>query len=272
MIVCLINGPLLSQNFVVYKGDTVNVIDKNNHKQGRWLVFDQKTKKIDQEGSYLNDIKEGIWTSYYDNGVKKSEITYQNGQKKGYAKIFFENGNTAEEGYWDVDKWTGKYITYYSNGKLSYLWNYDQNGKRHGYQKYFYPNGIIKIEGEWENGKEKGEIKEYYENGSIKSIKTYKDGKLEGETVILPDSNLNVLNNTVSGDTGKIEDLINDTIKIFSGNGYYIFYNKNKDVEKEGYFNNGVLVDGKHNIYDENGNLSKVFIYENGKIISTQTP
>lgn len=272
MVVCVMQTPMVSQSFKMHKGDTINYVDKNNHKQGRWFVFEGNTEKILQEGHYTGDLKEGIWTSYYSSGNKKAEITYLSGQKKGFAKIYFENGNTAEEGYWDIDKWTGKYTTYYSNGKLSYLWNYDQNGRRHGYQKYFYPNGIIKIEGEWENGKEKGVIKEYYENGTIKSQKTYKDGKLDSNLVVLPDIIANTDQITTVSDSGIVSINKNDTVKIFAGNGYYIFYNKNKEVEKEGWFSDGVLMEGKHNLYDENGKLIKIYMYKDGKIISTQSP
>jgi len=31
-------------------------------------------------------------------------------------------------------------------------------------------------------------------------------------------------------------------------------------------------MEGRHNLYDENGKLIKIYIYKDGKIISTQTP
>ncbi len=259
---------IFSQTYEIYKGDTVNFTDNNNLKQGLWHMYQEKTKKIIEKGAYVNNVKEGIWTAYYSAGTKKSEITYQNGQKRGYARIYFENGNIAEEGNWDVDKWTGKYITYYSNGKYSYLWNYDQNGKRHGYQKYYYPDGKIKIEGEWENGKENGIIKEYFENGKIKAEKSFIEGEIDSNTVVFYD---NVHEPDISDTATNSNHTKIDTVKIFSGNGYFIFYNKDKKIEKEGNFNEGILYKGKHNIYNENGILIKVFYYEGGKIIRTDS-
>jgi antitoxin component YwqK of YwqJK toxin-antitoxin module len=268
----LFNTLVFSQTYKIFKGDTVNYTDIRNLKQGKWFVFETGTAKVLEEGNYVNDQKEGSWTTFYTEGTKKSEITYQSGEKKGYAKTFFENGNIAEEGYWDVDKWTGKYLTYYSNGKLSYLWNYDENGRRHGYQKYYYPDGNVKIEGEWENGKEKGIIKEYYANGTIKSQRRFIDGIIDTVTIISPNVTVFTGDEDIITDTGANTTGKSDTVKIFSGNGYYIFYNKYRKIEKEGTFEDGILIKGKQNIYDEDGKLSKIYYYENGKIYKIDTP
>jgi antitoxin component YwqK of YwqJK toxin-antitoxin module len=266
-----INTAVFSQTFKIFNGDTINFTDNQNMKQGLWYVFEGGTNKVLQQGNYLNNLKEGNWITWYSEGNKKSEITYLSGEKKGYAKIFFENGNIAEEGYWDIDKWTGKYITYYSNGKLSYLWNYDQNGRRHGYQKYYYPDGKLKIEGEWENGKEKGIIKEYYANGTIKTQKRFIEGQIDTVTIIRPDVTIITGEENIISDSGSVS-IKNDTVKIFSGNGYYIFYNKFKKIEKEGTFEDGIMIKGKQNIFDEEGSVIKVYYFENGKIVKTESP
>ena len=230
-----------AQKFEIYKGDTINVTD------GRSL-------------------KQGLWVSFYQNAEKKSEITYKNGVKKGYAKIFFENGNVAEEGTWHVDKWVGKYRSYYKNGKLNYSWNYNNKGTRSGYQRYYYENGNVKIEGEWEEGREKGIIKDYYENGSIRSEKKYSNGIIDSSEIKTYKIKEIVNTEIHKKEPEKIEK-ISDDLKIFKGTGHHVFYTAQKKVEKEGEFIKGNLINGKHHIYDKNGELFKTIIYENGKVV-----
>jgi antitoxin component YwqK of YwqJK toxin-antitoxin module len=230
-----------AQTYKIWKGDTINFKDKNN-------------------------LKQGIWVSFYKNGFKKSEITYLNGKKNGYAVIYFENGNISEEGTWMVNKWTGKYRSYYRNGKLRYRWNYNEKGNRSGYQAYYYENGNIKIEGDWDNGKENGTIKDYRTDGSLRSEKTFNEGKVDSAGIKTYDPKEKRINkeNKLSENLTNIKK--QDSLTVFTGTGYHKFYNIHKKLEKEGEFKNGLLFKGKHYIYDESGLLIKTIIYENGKI------
>ncbi len=274
-----------AQTFDIFEGDTINVSNENSEKQGFWVVFKNKTSQKLQEGSYLQGKKEGIWKSFYLNGNIKSEITYIQGEKSGEAKIFYENGNIAEEGTWMVDKWVGKFTSYYQNGKLSYLWNYNNSGARSGYQQYFFENGNIKIEGEWENGKEKGVIKEYYETGALRTERNFLLGKCDvssiktySEKENITSSEIKVKEDSLISQQLDKESIIiekNDTLEIFSGDGMHLFYNKDKQPDKEGEFENGILQKGKRYIYDDSGTLIKTLIYEAGKvteIIINETP
>ena len=47
-------------------------------------------------------------------------------------------------------------------------------------------------------------------------------------------------------------------------NGQNITYNKNKQITKDGVFDNNRLMDGKAYIYDENGILQRIAKYRNG--------
>ena len=262
-----------AQRFDIYEGDTINCINKKNQKEGHWIIFKSGTEQILQKGSYLKGKKEGLWTTYYTGGQKKSEISYLQDEKNGYAVIYFENGNIAEEGIWLVDKWVGKYKSYYENGKLFYSWNYNNKGTRSGYQQYFYKNGEIKIEGEWLEGKETGTIREYYSSGTIKAEKKFNEGKVDPEAIKIYNitENKNDATDTNVNDTQDSDTVIAfytkaDTVKVFHGNGKHVFYNKHKKVEKDGFFTDGILTDGKHYIYNKNGVLIRTLIYKEGKI------
>ena len=263
-----------AQSYEIYKGDTINIIDKNNFKQGYWVKHKPFSEEKIQEGNYVDGKKEGLWKSYYSDGGVKSEITYQHGEKYGKAVIYFENGNVAEEGVWLIDKWVNKYKAYYQNGKLSYAWNYNEYGTRSGYQKYYYENGKVKIEGEWEDGKEKGIIREYYPDGSLRSEKIFRSGKTGKDSITVYEIKENPdIEKSETAENTEIKDTVSthykepDSLGIFEGNGHHIFYNKYKKKEKEGVFENGYLIDGKQYFYDEKGNLIKTAIYKDGKII-----
>ena len=47
------------------------------------------------EGKYFNDLEDGFWTYWYENGQKKSEKTFKNGELIS-AKCWDENENEIE--------------------------------------------------------------------------------------------------------------------------------------------------------------------------------
>lgn len=260
-----------SQTFTVWRGDTINLTDVSGLKQGNWIYFSADSANIESEGKYTNNLREGIWKFYSESGKLKSQITYQNNLKNGPAKVYYNNGNIAEEGIWKRNKWVGEYKSYHENGQLSYDWNYNEKGERSGVQKYYYPNGKIKIQGNWKEGKEAGVISEYYETGELKAERLFADGQSDSasfkvyakENNILPDTA-----RTVNPSDNKEND-DSQNVGVFTGNGYHTFYNKNRKIEKEGYFLNGYLQEGKHFIYDEKGNLVSTRLYKKGKIVET---
>lgn len=264
----------------VNKKDTINVIDFNGKKQGKWIVFG-KTKpntcyaanpnsKV-EEGKYLDNKKTGIWKEFYCNSNVKNKITYNNGRPDGYAIMYHESGKISEEGMWKINKWVGDYKLYYENGQVQQEFKFNATGKREGPQKYYYENGQVMIEGSWAAGKETGVVKEYHENGDIKaeksynngsvdvaSIKTYEPKKPIAKTVEKPDNSKVV--------TAKKEETLQDpkTKGPTVLNGYYILYNKSRQKTKDGTFKDNRLMEGKNYIYDNNGILKRIEIYKNG--------
>lgn len=270
--------PLYAQRFEVYQGDTINQVDSRNLKQGLWIYFNRDKTAIIQKGEYRNNKKEGIWVKYYPNGKLKSEITYQNNRTDGYAKIYHENGKLAEEGLWKGNKWVGEYKFYHENGMPAYVWNYNEQGKRNGKQKYYYDNGQIRIEGSWDGGKETGVVKEYYEDGSLKSEKSFQDGIVDVATIkeyqprqvatnsekISTDPKNEQTSQTV--DNNNSNNQTDNSLEVFSGDGFHKTYNKFKKIEREGNFVNGKQVDGKRYVYDNDGTLIKTIVLENGRV------
>ncbi len=250
--------------------DTINKTDANGLKQGYWIVYYPNTTVKKEEGKYVNGKKEGLWKFYYPSGKIKQEVTYKNNRPNGFVRIYYENGNVSEEGIWKGNKWVGKYKYYHKNGKLAYDWNYNENGKRDGIQKYYYENGNIMIEGNWKNGKENGVLREYDENGNLKVEKVFNDGKMDVNSVKIYSAEKKTQNKeekqqpkvVTEQKTQKQKDL-----EYFRDSGFKRLYNTKGQITAEGEFDKGKLINGKKYFYDNDGNLLKINIYKNGKLV-----
>lgn len=264
LFIIIISGNTFSQSFEIWEGDTVNRTDADLNKYGLWIHTKKGSNQKASEGNYADNKKHGLWKTYYPGGALLSEITYNMGRKQGPAKIYHENGTLAEEGVWKHNKWVGEYKSYYPDGQLAVHWEYNEEGNRDGRQLYYHKNGNIKIEGKWVNGDQNGVVKEYYKNGTLKSEKSYENGDILENGIVFYDKNeKNPVRLDEEEETENKTD--NKKVEVFSGEGYRTFYTKDKKVEKEGYFRNGYLYEGKQFIYNSKGKLVKTIIYKEGK-------
>lgn len=69
------------------------------------------------QGETVNGKKEGLWFTYYANGVKRSEGAYRDGEKHGPWTLYYSNGNKQSEATFHNGLNTDWYVTYYENGK-----------------------------------------------------------------------------------------------------------------------------------------------------------
>ncbi len=273
-LVLIVQSIAIAQSTPVVDWDTINRVDENNRKTGYWIYFlDGDSTRIEKEGKYLNNRKNGVWKTYYPNGILKSEITYLNNRPNGYARIYYKNGKISEEGIWKGTKWVGQYNYYYENGNKAYEWSFNENGKRSGKQKYYYESGKLRIEGDWQDGKENGIIKEYYEKGGIKSEKIFAAGSFNSNSSkfyaekkvtvedIPDDTNATIRKEHVTTSSS--------TYQAFTGNGYHKLYNAHQKIDREGEFKNGRLIKGKKYYYTSEGKLIKTVFYENGHVVKT---
>ena len=277
-----------SQTFELFGKDTLNKIDYDGRKQGKWILLGKHKSgscyKPDQEaekGSYLDNKKVGIWIEFYCNGNMKDKLTFNNGRPEGYAIMYHENGKINEEGNWKINKWVGNYKLYYENGQIQHEFVFNPSGRREGAQKYFYDNGQVAIEGNFVNGRENGLIKEFHENGEIKAEKNYADGSVDPASIKtyepkkpLPAKSPDIVQAgpklTVTKDEAPNEASKKGVSTIL--NGQHTLYNKSKQITKDGLFSNNTFMEGKAYIYNENGILSRVLVYRNGLYIGDTQP
>ncbi len=258
------------------KKDTINKIDVEGKKQGKWIVLGKtKTEScyastaVVEEGFYVENKKIGIWKDYYCNGNLKTKITYVNGRPDGPASKYYENGKLKEEGIWKISKWVGEYKLYYANGQPRHEFNFNANGKREGNQRYFHENGKVMIEGNWSGGQESGVVKEYYETGELKAEKNFSAGAVDLASIKDFDPK-KPLKLEVPKESKKVtlkkEEII-ENVKPNAPlilNGYHVLFNKNRQISKDGDFKDNVLISGKNYVYDENGILIRIEVYKGG--------
>ena len=103
------------------------------------------------QGLLFDGIREGLYLSYYPNGMVYSAITYKNNKIDGIAISYSEIGFITD-------------------------WRYYKDDKRHGLAVSFDSFGNIYSKGCYNNGKRIG-IWEYYVDGNIDVIVEYRNGK-----------------------------------------------------------------------------------------------
>ena len=260
--------------------DTINQT-LENRKIGYWIILGNMRNLPDynptdtiEEGFFNNNRKVGIWKKYYPNGLLKSEITYINGRASGAFTTYHPTGIIEENGNWKGRVYTGNFERYYEDGTLAQKKTFNDKGKTEGVVEYYHTNGQIELSFTTDNGKEAGQATRYWPNGDLKETIVF-DEKGEGVSsgeiarinpeIKLDDKNDDAKEIIAQGETNKGADKSATGVKI--KDGYHKTYNDNKDILMDGEFKSGKLFDGKHYIYDENGLLEKIEIYNNGKYV-----
>jgi serine phosphatase RsbU (regulator of sigma subunit) len=134
-------------DFDVFLGDTINKIDANKQKQGRWIYFGRDKKglknkvlkynQITEEGYFLNDKKHGVWKTYHIKTNKsKSELIYVNGNCEGKAKFFNEKGKLIKEGVLKNGNWVGDYYLYDDKGNKKTKKALEDSGPQNTYLNF----------------------------------------------------------------------------------------------------------------------------------------
>ena len=265
--------------------DTINREDNNSLKQGKWIVTNkiknlpdyEEDQKV-EEGVYKDNKKVGKWKEYYPNKQLKNVITFENGRPNGYAIMYHDNGKVSEEGLWKNNRWIGNYKLYYENGQVAQDFNFNPSGKREGEQAYFFENGQKMIEGNWKEGREAGVVKEYYQNGDLRSEKNFNNGAIDVATSKTYDPVKALPKETPDKpkdpEAGTVKIVVDEKVEkpnlpaqVFTGEGHWTLYNKNRQVSKDGEFKAGRLMDGKVYHYSDDGILKRIAVYKNGQYV-----
>ena len=84
--------------------------------------------------------KNGIHTTYYENGQKESEVTYKDDKRDGLSTDWYENGEKWSEVTYKDGELDGLYTTWYDNGQKKKEVNFKE-GKEDGLETQWFKNG-----------------------------------------------------------------------------------------------------------------------------------
>ena len=85
------------------KGDTLNAVDKQDKRQGRWVIHYDEVRGepgYEEEGLYRDNRKEGTWRLYNLQGDLVGVEFYKWGNKDGLCQYFGMNGTLLREERW----------------------------------------------------------------------------------------------------------------------------------------------------------------------------
>ncbi len=260
--------------------DQKNQTDQAGKKQGHWVYYGKDkpkagysaTDKI-EEGPYKDNRKHGMWKFYYPANRLKSEIEYKynrpNGKYTKYHNTTSGEPKVAEAGTWKGNKYVGSYIKKNEKGIVIQEKTFNSAGKTEGKVIYRADDGTPELEYESKNGVESGKLVRYYPNGDVMEEMVMNEGKVKPGTKV---EKKRVNPPKKAKDTGGAVTQVVDPNKQNEGANkgklHKVFtkiYNKNGDLEQDGYFENGRLMDGKWYKYDKNNLLYKIEIYKKGK-------
>lgn len=112
------------QNWAI-AGDTINMIDANGKRQGKWVILGKNNlnagyqpDQIMSEGMYKDNRKTGVWIDYFPSGNIKNKMTYVDGRPSGSCNLYFWDGKVKEEGTWLNNRWVGNYKYTFENGDV----------------------------------------------------------------------------------------------------------------------------------------------------------
>jgi hypothetical protein len=84
-------------------GDSLNCVDKQDHRQGRWVIHVDEVRSepgYEEEGVYRDNRREGTWRIYNLQGDLTGVEFYRWGNKDGVCQYFGMNGSLLREEGW----------------------------------------------------------------------------------------------------------------------------------------------------------------------------
>ncbi len=266
-------------SFFVYSQKEINKLDNKGKKQGHWIFYGKDRPGLGiaddvkcEEGLFKNDRKEGLWTVYHKDGkTPRLKAIYVNNRPYGAYEKFYANGNKKEQGSIINNSNLDSIVKFHPNGKIKYAAIINIEGNENGEVKYYHSNGNLEFEYSSINGSPNGSATLYFEDGTVKKRMEYTSAN---EISIIEEVKAKEII-TKKVDSPSNEKLLPPKIKSprtkgakFLPNGRNKCYNKNGEIWQDGLFKNGRLWEGRVFQYDNEGIVTKVKIYKEGRYLS----
>lgn len=118
---------LLSSLFS-FSQEALNYTDENGLKQGIWRVDMEKGDEISYcLYTYVNNIKEGEFKAFYNNGILAVEGTFSKDCINGRHRTYYRSGEIKAKTIFKNGYKEGKYFHLFKNGKTSIIEEYKRD-------------------------------------------------------------------------------------------------------------------------------------------------
>ena len=89
----------------------------------------QDNGKVEMEGEFKNNKKDGKWVVYHPNGLKWSEGFFKEGKSDGKRTVYHTNGKVRYEGFYKDGLPTGIWTIFDYDGKMIKVVDYNKRSK-----------------------------------------------------------------------------------------------------------------------------------------------
>ena len=170
--------------------DTLNVIDNQLLRQGKWRLFDEVKNLFSKhpnkpfyEGIYKNDKKEGKWLVNTALGKKRLSFLFDKGSFQKQVEIFDKSQNQQVFANYDTisNHFVGELKTFYESGQVELELNLNDSAKKEGTQLAYYKEGNVAVMSTYKDNLKDGVTLLYTQEGILGLKQTYKAGKLISE-------------------------------------------------------------------------------------------
>ena len=150
---------------------------------GRYATYgmvleDQRFVRI--SGRFDEGVKVGPWTYAYGGGEKRDAGEFVNGLREGLWTTWHENGTLELEAHYRAGQWHGTVAEYDGEGRPLSTGTY-VDGTLEGMHTTFFPSGAKRAEKTYLRGKPNGAAATWFDGGPMESRGEFVDGRQEGE-------------------------------------------------------------------------------------------
>lgn len=269
--------------------DTINHLNKSGEREGWWVLSKDNDPIVpgkalkSKEGPYINGRKNGVWITYYEDGVTPRLIGEYSDNRPSGTYFKFDRKGTLQQASAVPKRIPATQAVQVSNPVFSCRMLFNQRDIVAG--QVFFTHRVFKkdlavkfwVESSMKSEQSQTSLVDFtwlnanYTNilMTYTSIRTPK--KMRVEPQVTAEAKPKVQARIVSA--AKVQNYYYPPVikqprvgkgMVFVANGLNKLYTESSEIWMDGHFINGQLYSGKVFIYDRDGVLLKVRVYKNG--------
>lgn len=164
---------------ITVSAQDLNRTDGQGRRQGKWVDY-HANGQIRYEGQFKNDLCQGEFRYYDEQGNLKATVTYDRSGEKALNKTYTPDGTLIATGYYVNRKKEGEWRYFSRDNGTLILVEENHDGKVHGFSKVYYETGTLMMERQFVNDQLEGYAKTFYPSGALKEEGEYHNGEKTG--------------------------------------------------------------------------------------------